>query len=79
MTVETWPMAKKSTFELRQIDSFSTAVDSFWKVDVSMGHPLSVEKFLHEVYQFENLKGLTTSVVRCTLKPKIGQYQLWYI
>jgi len=35
-----------------------------------------VEKFLHEIYQFESLKGLTTSVVRYALKPKIGQCKL---
>jgi len=28
MTLETWPTAKKSTFELRQIDFFLTAVKS---------------------------------------------------
>ena len=77
MTLETWPTAKKSTFELRQIDFFfrrqSIAFDELIKVYVIH---FFVQKFLHEIYQFESLKGLTTSVVRYTLKPKIGRYQL---
>ena len=76
MTLETWPTAKKSTFELRQIIFFrqqSIALDELIKGYVI--HFL-VEKFLHEINQFESLKGLTTSVVRYTLKPKIGRYQL---
>ena len=76
MTLETWPKAKKSTFELRQIYYFrrqSFALDEPIKAYVI--HFL-VEKFLHEIYQFESLKGLTTSVVRYTLKPKIDRYQL---
>ena len=28
MKLESWPTAKKSTFELRQIEFFSTAIDS---------------------------------------------------
>ena len=77
MTLESWPTAKKSTFELRQIDIFfrrqSMAFDELIKVYVIH---FFVQKFLHEIYQFESLKGLTTSVVRYTLKPKIGRYQL---
>ena len=76
MTLETWPTAKESTFELRQIDFFprqSIALDEL--IEVYVVHFL-VEKFLQQMYQFESLKGLTTSVVRYTLKPKIGRYQL---
>ena len=76
MTLETWPTAKKSTFELRQIDfifrEHSIDLDELIKVYVIR---FLVEKFLHEIYQFESLKGLTTSVVRYTLKPKISQYR----
>ena len=35
-----------------------------------------VQKFLHEVYQFESFKGLTTSVVRYLLKQNLGYYKL---
>ena len=77
MMLETGPTAKKSTFELRQIYFFFRqqliALDELIKVYVIH---FWVEKFLHEIYQFESLKGLTVSVVRYTLKPKIGQYQL---
>ena len=76
MTLETLPSAKKSTFELRQIDFFrrqSIALDELIKVYVIQ---FLVEKFLYEMYQFESLKRLTTSVVRYTLKPKIGRYQM---
>ena len=45
----------------------SIALDELIKYDVHF----FVEKFLHEIYQFESFKGLTTSVVRCTLKPKM--------
>ena len=77
MTLETWPTTKMSAFELRPIDFFfrrqSIAVDELVKVNVI--HFL-VEKFLHEINHFESLKGLTTSVVRYTLKPKSGRNQL---
>ena len=77
MTLETWPMAKKSTFELRQIDFCfrrqSIALDELNKAYIIR---FSVEIFLHEIYLFGNLKGLTTSVVMYTMKPKIDQYQL---
>ena len=75
MTLETWPTAKKSTFELRQIDCFPRqpiAFDELIKIYVI--HFL-VEKFIHEIYQFESLKGLATSVVRYTLKPKLDRYR----
>ena len=68
MTLETWPTAKKSIFELRQIDFFrrqSIALDELIKVQVI--HFL-VEKFLHEIYQFESLKGLTTNGTYCNQK-----------
>ena len=74
MTLETLPTAKKSILELRQIDFFrrqSIALEELIKVYVI--HFL-VEKFLHEIYQFERVKGLKTSVVRYTLQPKIGRY-----
>ena len=70
MTLETWPTAKQSTFELRPIDFFrlqSKALDELIKIYVIY---FLVEKFLHEMYQFESLKGLTTSVVRYILKQK---------
>ena len=63
MTLETWPMGKKSTFELRQMNFFFplqlVALDELIKVYII--HFL-VEKFLHEIYQFENLKELKTSI-----------------
>ena len=77
MTLETWPTAKKSTVELRQIDFFfqrqSITLDELIKVYVIH---LLVEKFLHGIYLFESLKGWTTSVVRYTLKSKTDRYQL---
>ena len=64
MTLETWPTAKKSTIEQGQIDGFlrrqSIALDELIKVYLIQ---FLVERFLHEIYQFESLKGLTTSVV----------------
>ena len=50
MTLESWPTAKKSTFELRQIDFFfrrqSIAFDELIKVYVIH---FFVQKFLHEI------------------------------
>ena len=78
MTLETWPTATKSTFELRQIDFFSTVVDSSWWANHSIYPPFFGRK-IPSWEQFESLEGLTTSVLRYRLKPKIGQYQLWDI
>ena len=80
MMLETWPTAKKSTFELRQIYFFfrrqSMGLDELMKVSFIR---FLVEKFLHDIFLIESLKGSTTSVVIYTLKPKIGRYQLWDI
>ena len=63
MLLENLPTAKKSTFEQRQIDFFfrrqSIALDGLSKVYAI--HFL-IEKFFHEMYRFESLKELTTSV-----------------
>ena len=56
MKLETWPTAQKSAFELRQIDFFfrrqSIGLDDLITVYVIN---IFVEKFLHEIYQFESL------------------------
>ena len=64
-TLETWPTAKKSTFELRQIDFFLTAVDSSWWADQSICHPFFGRKIPSwdiPVWKFKGVDNFSSKV-----------------
>ena len=65
MTLETWPTAKKSTFELKRIDFFSTAVDSSWWADQSICHPFfggKIPSWDIPVWKFEGVDNFRSKV-----------------
>ena len=64
MTLETWPTAKKSTFELRQIDFFYGSHSSWW-VDESICHPFFGRKTLSwdiPVWKFKEVDNFSSKV-----------------
>ena len=78
MTLETWPSAKESTFELRQIDFFSTAVDSSWWAGQSTCHPFFDRKIPSWNIPVWKLKGVDNFSSEVHTETKNRPIPKWY-